>query len=160
MVKQNQPLLRARVKALPWRQVPAGSVTRDTGHGRLETRTVKAAHVGRLIPVYSRADRGRVCHVEIAMAQSGHGFATAFQGDHQIAAQHPPAPVTSHRLIRTPTLGFASPSQPVAGLGSRADLDLAVVAQHQPVGHRDLRCPGQLDVVADKARFDPPDPAY
>ncbi len=48
VVKQNQPLLHARVKALPWRQVPAGSVTRDTGHGRTETRTLKAAHVSRL----------------------------------------------------------------------------------------------------------------
>ena len=48
MVKQNQPLLHTRVKALPWRQVPAGSVTRDTGHGRTETRTLKAAHVSRL----------------------------------------------------------------------------------------------------------------
>jgi predicted transposase YbfD/YdcC len=45
VVKQNQPLLHARVKALPWRQVPAGSVTRDTGHGRTGTRTLKAAHV-------------------------------------------------------------------------------------------------------------------
>ena len=45
VVKKNQPLLHARVRALPWRQVPAGSVTRDTGHGRTETRTLKAAHV-------------------------------------------------------------------------------------------------------------------
>jgi predicted transposase YbfD/YdcC len=48
VVKQNQPLLHARVKALPWRQVPAGSTTRERGHGRTETRTVKAAHVSRL----------------------------------------------------------------------------------------------------------------
>jgi len=48
VVKQNQPLLHARVRALPWRQVPAGSVTRETGHGRTETRTVKAAHVSGL----------------------------------------------------------------------------------------------------------------
>jgi predicted transposase YbfD/YdcC len=48
VVKQNQPLLHARIRALPWRQVPAGSVTRDTGHGRIETRTLKAAHVSRL----------------------------------------------------------------------------------------------------------------
>jgi len=48
VVKKNQPLLHARVKALPRRQVPAGSVTRDTGHGRTETRTLKAAHVSRL----------------------------------------------------------------------------------------------------------------
>jgi|SRR5450755_304173 len=48
VVKQNQPLLHARIRALPWRQVPAGSVTCDTGHGRTETRTLKAAHVSRL----------------------------------------------------------------------------------------------------------------
>jgi predicted transposase YbfD/YdcC len=48
VVKKNQPLLHARIKALPWRQVPAGSSTRDTGHGRTETRTLKAAHVSRL----------------------------------------------------------------------------------------------------------------
>jgi predicted transposase YbfD/YdcC len=48
VVKKNQPLLHARVKALPWRQVPAGSTTRDTGHGRTETRTLKAAHLSRL----------------------------------------------------------------------------------------------------------------
>jgi predicted transposase YbfD/YdcC len=48
VVKKNQPLLHARVRALPWRQVPAGSVTRGTGHGRIETRTVKAAHVSGL----------------------------------------------------------------------------------------------------------------
>jgi predicted transposase YbfD/YdcC len=45
VVKRNQPLLHARVKALPWRQVPAGSSTRDTGHGRIEARTLKTAHV-------------------------------------------------------------------------------------------------------------------
>ena len=45
VVKRNQPLLYARVKALPWRQVPAGSITRDAGHGRRETRTLKTAHV-------------------------------------------------------------------------------------------------------------------
>jgi len=48
VVKQNQPLLHARVRALPWPQVPAGSVTRERGHGRAETRTLKAAHVSGL----------------------------------------------------------------------------------------------------------------
>ena len=48
VVKKNQPLLHAQVKGLPWRQVPAGSVTRDTGHGRIETRTLKAVHASRL----------------------------------------------------------------------------------------------------------------
>jgi predicted transposase YbfD/YdcC len=48
VVKRNQPLLHAQVSALPWRQVPAGSTTRETGHGRAETRTLKAAHVSGL----------------------------------------------------------------------------------------------------------------
>jgi predicted transposase YbfD/YdcC len=48
VVKGNQPLLHAQVRALPWRQVPAGSATRERGHGRAETRTVKAAHVASL----------------------------------------------------------------------------------------------------------------
>ena len=48
VVKRNQPLLHAQVRALPWRQVPAGSVTRERGHGRAETRTLKAAHVSGL----------------------------------------------------------------------------------------------------------------
>ena len=47
-MKRNQPLLHAQVTALPWRQVPAGSTTRESGYGRAETRTVKAAHVSGL----------------------------------------------------------------------------------------------------------------
>jgi predicted transposase YbfD/YdcC len=48
VVKRNQPLLYAQVKALPWRQIPAGASTRGTGHGRTETRTLKTAHVAGL----------------------------------------------------------------------------------------------------------------
>jgi len=48
VIKRNQPLLHDRLRALPWRQVPAGSTTRDTGHGRTETRTLKTAHVSGL----------------------------------------------------------------------------------------------------------------
>ena len=48
VVKRNQPLLHAQVRALPWAQVPAGSTTREKGHGRAETRTLKAAHVAGL----------------------------------------------------------------------------------------------------------------
>ncbi len=48
IVKRNQPLLYAPVRALPWRQVSAGGTTRERGHGRIETRTLKAAHVSRL----------------------------------------------------------------------------------------------------------------
>ncbi len=48
VIKRNQPLLHDRLRALPWRQVPAGSTTRDAGHGRTETRTLKTAHVSGL----------------------------------------------------------------------------------------------------------------
>jgi predicted transposase YbfD/YdcC len=48
VVKRNQPLLHARIKALPWRQVPTAGTARDSGHGRIETRSLKAAHVDRL----------------------------------------------------------------------------------------------------------------
>ena len=45
IVKRNQPLLHAQIRALPWRQVPGSALARDRGHGRAETRTLKAAHV-------------------------------------------------------------------------------------------------------------------
>ncbi len=44
-VKANQPTLFAQLKALPWAEVPVGSQTRETGHGRKETRTVKVLTV-------------------------------------------------------------------------------------------------------------------
>ncbi|GLY07762.1 hypothetical protein Acsp01_81410 [Actinoplanes sp. NBRC 101535] len=43
--KANQPKLFAELKALPWAKVPVGAQTRETGHGRKETRTVKALAV-------------------------------------------------------------------------------------------------------------------
>lgn len=43
--KRNQPALFAQLKHLPWAQIPAGDRTRDRGHGRRETRTVKAVTV-------------------------------------------------------------------------------------------------------------------
>ncbi|MGC5054840.1 ISAs1 family transposase [Micromonospora sp. DT48] len=41
-VKGNQPTLFTQLKTLPWTQIPVGHQTRDYGHGRRETRTVKA----------------------------------------------------------------------------------------------------------------------
>ncbi|BEL03300.1 ISAs1 family transposase [Actinoplanes sichuanensis] len=40
--KGNQPGLHAQLKAVPWAQIPVGDRTRERGHGRKETRTVKA----------------------------------------------------------------------------------------------------------------------
>jgi len=44
-VKGNQPTLFTQLKTLPWTQIPIGHQTRDRGHGRRETRTVKAVTV-------------------------------------------------------------------------------------------------------------------
>jgi predicted transposase YbfD/YdcC len=44
-VKGNQPTLFKQLKSLPWAQIPVGDRTRDRGHGRRETRTVKAVTV-------------------------------------------------------------------------------------------------------------------
>ncbi|GAA2615847.1 hypothetical protein GCM10010399_53510 [Dactylosporangium fulvum] len=44
-VKGNRPTLHAQLKTLPWTQIPIGHQTRDCGHGRRETRTVKAVTV-------------------------------------------------------------------------------------------------------------------
>ncbi len=41
-VKANQMTLFNQLKRLPWAHIPAGDRTRDRGHGRRETRTVKA----------------------------------------------------------------------------------------------------------------------
>jgi len=41
----STPKLFAQLKALPWAKVPVGVQTRETGHGRKETRTVKALTV-------------------------------------------------------------------------------------------------------------------
>jgi predicted transposase YbfD/YdcC len=46
-VKGNQPALRARLAALPWRQVPVAHQARDRGHGRHERRALKITSVSR-----------------------------------------------------------------------------------------------------------------
>jgi len=48
VVKKNQPLLYAKVKALPWKKIPTGATSREMGHGRVETRSLKAVHVDQL----------------------------------------------------------------------------------------------------------------
>jgi predicted transposase YbfD/YdcC len=44
-VKGNQPNLHAQLRALPWRQIPVLDRTRDRGHGRVETRSLKVVTV-------------------------------------------------------------------------------------------------------------------
>ena len=45
-VKANQPTTLTQLKALPWAQLPPGDRTRESGHGRRETRTIKTVTVG------------------------------------------------------------------------------------------------------------------
>jgi predicted transposase YbfD/YdcC len=56
-VKRNQPKLHAQLAALPWRDVPVTSTTRDRGHSRVETRQLKVTEVstGLLFPHAVRA---------------------------------------------------------------------------------------------------------
>jgi predicted transposase YbfD/YdcC len=44
-VKRNQPSLHRQLAALPWDQVPAVHLTRNKGHGRIESRTLKLTAV-------------------------------------------------------------------------------------------------------------------
>ncbi|WP_327137649.1 ISAs1 family transposase [Streptomyces sp. NBC_01340] len=50
VIKGNQPIASAQVKALPWEQVPVAHTVSGTGHGRRESRSVKtmaiAANLG------------------------------------------------------------------------------------------------------------------
>jgi predicted transposase YbfD/YdcC len=44
-VKANQPTVLARLKALPWKDIPVGHTSTSRGHGRIERRTLKAVTV-------------------------------------------------------------------------------------------------------------------
>jgi predicted transposase YbfD/YdcC len=44
-VKGNQPNLRKRVKSLPWKDIPPLAISREHGHGRQDTRTLKATEL-------------------------------------------------------------------------------------------------------------------
>lgn len=44
-VKDNQPSLRRRVKSLPWKNIPALAASRESRHGRRDTRTLKITAV-------------------------------------------------------------------------------------------------------------------
>ena len=48
VIKKNQPNTYRKTKKLPWKKVPPAVTTRDTGHGRIESRTLKAVHVEKL----------------------------------------------------------------------------------------------------------------
>lgn len=44
-VKNNQPNLRKRLKALPWKKIPVADTSTEHGHGRTSTRALKATEI-------------------------------------------------------------------------------------------------------------------
>ena len=160
VIKQNQPLLYARVKALPWRQVPAGSVTRDTGHGRTETRTLKTAHVSRLdFPHACQAIKitrwrketatGKVSR-ETAYAVTGLTCADATAPDlARLVREH--WSIEAHHHIRDTTFSEdTSTSRTGSGPANLATIRAAIIAAikdagylHVPEGRRDHTTPAE-----------------
>ena len=67
-VKGNTPTLRRKLKALPWKDIPAHSVT-QTGHGRRVTRTIKVAAVPDWIEFPGAA---QVAHLRRTVTTKGH----------------------------------------------------------------------------------------
>jgi len=160
VIKQNQPLLHARVKALPWRQVPAGSITRDTGHGRTETRTVKAAHVSRLDFPHARqaikitrwrkdTGTGKVSR-ETAYAVTSLANADATAPDlARLVREH--WSIEAHHHIRDTTFSEdAATSRTGSGPANLATIRAAIIAAikdagylHVPEGRRDHTTPAE-----------------
>ncbi len=160
VVKQNQPLLHARVKALPWRQVPAGSLTREAGHGRLETRTVKAAHVSFLdFPHARQAIKITRWRKDNAAGKVSRETAYAVTS---LASAHATVPdlarlvrehwsIEAHHHVRDTTFGEDhSTSRTGSGPANLATIRAAVIAAikdagylHVPEGRRDHTTPAE-----------------
>jgi predicted transposase YbfD/YdcC len=78
-VKANRPRLRRQLKALPWAKIPTQDATSEHGHGRWETRTLKATalaggiefpHARQVLQPTRATRRGRAGtdHVEVVYA--------------------------------------------------------------------------------------------
>jgi predicted transposase YbfD/YdcC len=160
LVKKNQPLLHAQVRALPWRQVPAGSVTRGTGHGRAETRTLKTAHVSRLdFPGARQAIK--ICRWRKDTATGRTSRQTAYAVTSLTSADATAQDlarlvrghwgIEAHHHVRDLTLGEdASTSRTGSGPANLATIRAAVIAaikdvgyQHIPEGRRDHTTPAE-----------------
>ncbi len=160
VVKQNQPLLHAQVRALPWRQVPSGSVTRDTGHGRIETRTLKAAHVSRLdFPHACQAIKVTRWRKDTATGKISRETAYAVTS---LTSEHATAPdlgrlvrehwsIEAHHHIRDTTFGEdTATSRTGRGPANLATIRAAVIAAikdagylHVPEGRPDHTTPAE-----------------
>ncbi len=158
VVKKNQPLLHARVKALPWRQVPAGSLTRDTGHGRTET--LKTAHVSRLdfprarqaIKITRRredATTGKTSRETVYAVTSLTSACATAQDLARLAREH--WSVEAHHHIRDVTFSEdTATSRTGSGPANLATIRAAIIAAikdagylHIPEGRRDHTTPAE-----------------
>jgi predicted transposase YbfD/YdcC len=160
VVKRNQPLLHARVRALPWRQVPAGNSARERGHGRTETRTLKSAHVSRLdfpgarqaIKITRRRQdtaTGRVSRQTVyAVTSLTSAHATA-QDLARLVREH--WSIEAHHHVRDVTFHEdTSTSRTGSGPASLATIRAAIIAiikdagyLHVPEGRRDHTTPAE-----------------
>jgi predicted transposase YbfD/YdcC len=160
VVKANQPLLHARLKALPWRQVPAGSTTRETGHGRAETRTLKTAHVRGLDFPFARqaikitrwrqdTATGKISRETIYAITSLTGAQATAAGLARLAREH--QTIEAHHHIRDVTFGEDnSASRTGSGPANLATIRAAIIAAikdagylHVPEGRRDHTTPAE-----------------
>ena len=159
-MKRNQPLLHAQVRALPWRQVPAGISARETGHGRAETRTLKAAHISRLdfpgarqaIKITRRRQdtaAGRTARQTVyAVTSLTSAHATA-QDLARLVREH--WSIEAHHHVRDVTFGEdAATSRTGGGPANLATIRAAVIAAlkdagylHIPEGRRDHPTPAE-----------------
>jgi predicted transposase YbfD/YdcC len=160
IVKRNQPLLHAQVRALPWRQVPVGSITRGRGHGRAETRTLKAAHVSHLdFPHARQAIKVTRWRQEIATARATRETVYAITSLTSAGATAADLArlvrehwsVEAHHHVRDLSLGEdASASRTGRGPVNLATIRAAVIAAlkdagylHVPEGRRDHTTPAE-----------------
>ncbi len=160
VVKKNQPLLHARIKALPWRQIPAGSTTREAGHGRRETRTLKAAHVSRLdfpharqaIKITRRREditTGRTTRQTVYAITSLTSAEATGQDMARLVREH--WSIEAHHHIRDTTFGEdAAASRTGSGPANLATIRAAIIAAiknagylHTPEGRRDHTTPAE-----------------
>lgn len=161
VVKKNQPLLYARLKALPWRQIPPGACARGTGHGRTETRTLKSAHVSRLDFPHARqaikitrwrqdTATGKKTTRETVYAITSLASAQATARElARLAREH--WTIEAHHHIRDVTFGEdSSASRTGSGPANLATIRAAIIAAirnagylHIPEGRRDHTTPAE-----------------
>jgi predicted transposase YbfD/YdcC len=160
VVKANQPLLHARLKALPWQQVPAGGLTRETGHGRAETRTLKTAHVKDLDFPFARQTikitrwrqdtaTGKISRESVYAITSLTSAHVTARDLARLAREH--WTIEAHHHIRDVTFGEDSPASRTGnGPVNLATIRAAIIAAlkdagylHVPEGRRDHTTPAE-----------------